>query len=169
MHGYQHVYHKVNRKKLIIPYYNKSEFGGISLVDQKVKISKSLEIFKKNNIKPTVWVAPGHSFDNCTLDAIKEVTDIKIVSDGIAFFPYFEKNLFFVPQQLWDIKLKNSGIWTICLKKTIFETKIHKKTINVKDIDFRKNSKSFFDRLYSLKYFAKYEIKYFINKILKFK
>ena len=92
MHGYQHIYHQTERKKLIIPYYNKSEFGGISLNEQKKKISKSLKIFKKNKISPTVWVAPGHSFDKITLVALKQETDIRIISDGIAISTYFEND-----------------------------------------------------------------------------
>ena len=48
MHGYQHLYHDVPKENLIIPFYDRSEFAGLNLEDQKFKINKSLNIFKNN-------------------------------------------------------------------------------------------------------------------------
>ena len=62
MHGYQHLFHPILRNQSIIPYYNRSEFSGLSLKNQKIKIKKSLEIFRQNDIDPKVWIAPAHSF-----------------------------------------------------------------------------------------------------------
>tara|TARA_B100000963_G_scaffold137846_1_gene119937 strand:+ start:15478 stop:16260 length:783 start_codon:yes stop_codon:yes gene_type:complete len=183
MHGYEHIYHYVDRKKLIIPYYNKSEFGGISLNEQKKKISKSSKIFKKYQISPSVWIAPGHSFDRNTLTALKQETDIRIVSDGIALSTYYENDLHFIPQQLWEIKIKDSGIWTICMhpdtmtmsdilnfKKKISNPLIYNNTINLDEIKFKKNPMSVSDRLFYFKYFVIYELKLifrFIKNLLK--
>ena len=176
MHGYDHVFHKINRKELLFPYYNRSEFGGLSLNDQKDKIKKSLRLFNQNRINPKIWVAPAHSFDSKTLIALKEETDIKIISDGISFYPYFSNDFYFIPQQIWDIKKKFFGIWTICLHPDTmsiedireFELKIKSlvdqgKMINVNEIKFNKRPKSVFDKIYSLFYWTKYEFKYLLK------
>jgi predicted deacetylase len=115
MHGYQHVYHEVSRKKLVLPFYDRSEFGGLSLEEQKIKIRNSMEIFRQNGIKPRLWVAPGHSFDKTTLKALATEVPFRIVSDGIAFSSYSYEGFYFVPQQLWRVKKRYFGFWTICL------------------------------------------------------
>lgn len=176
MHGYDHIFHKINRKNLFFPFYNRSEFAGLPLNSQKNKIKKSFKIFKQNGINPKIWVAPAHSFDSKTLIALKETTDILIVSDGISFYPYFSNDFYFIPQQIWDIENKLFGIWTICLHpdtmsiKDIehFELKIKSlvdqgKMTNVDEINFTKRSKSIFEKIYSLFYWTKYELKYLLK------
>ena len=115
LHGYQHKYKKVNRKKLFLPFYDKSEFGGIGYKVQEKKIIKAYKIMKKNNINPKLWVAPSHTFDKNTLDILSRRTKIKIISDGIAIYPFKKRNLLFIPQQLWNLKRRWIGIWTVCL------------------------------------------------------
>ena len=61
LHGYQHLFHKIDRKENIFPFYGRSEFSGLSLEQQRDKIRKGYMIFK-NHIKHTVWIAPGHCF-----------------------------------------------------------------------------------------------------------
>lgn len=126
MHGYQHKYHFVNKRRLVLPYYDRSEFGGLSLEDQQNKIRKSLDIFRANHIEPKLWVAPGHSFDEVTLEALRREVPFRLVSDGIAFQPYSYKGFTFVPQQLWSIVEKKFGTWTICL---------HPDTMSLQDIN----------------------------------
>ena len=172
MHGHSHSFHKVKRKNLIFPFYNRSEFAELSLEAQKIKIKKSLNEFKKNNIYPELWVAPGHSFDKITLKALKNVTNINIVSDGIAFYPYYKEGFHFIPQQLWDLKKRFFGLWTICLHPDTmtasqiveFEFKIKKlsklkKFISIDDIKFKKTPKSIFGSLFSLFFWTIYELK----------
>ena len=50
-----------------------------------------------------------------TLRALSIETKIRIVSDGIAKWPFSEMGLFWIPQQLWGPEEKASGVWTICL------------------------------------------------------
>ena len=88
---------------MIFPFYNRSEFAELSLESQKNKIKKSLNEFIKNNIYPN-YAAPGHSFDEITLKALKIVTKININSDGIAFYPYYKEGFHFIPQQLWNLE-----------------------------------------------------------------
>jgi hypothetical protein len=115
MHGYEHVFHEVDRKKLMLPFYDRSEFAGLNIKAQSAKIRLSWETFQAHGISPTVWIAPAHCFDRTTLLALKTVTPIRIVSDGIAYDQYFEDGFHWLPQQLWSLSNKTSGFWTVCL------------------------------------------------------
>lgn len=176
LHGYQHLFHKIDRKKNIFPYYGRSEFSGLSLKEQRDKIRKGFKIFKKNNIKPTVWVAPGHCFDSITLKALKLETDIKIISDGIAFNQYKKFDFHFIPQQLWNYKVRPFGLWTICLHPdtmSLNEINVFEKSIeflskknritSVKKFKFKCNKPSIWDQLYSFYFWQKYNLKLWLK------
>tara|TARA_A100001015_G_scaffold102514_1_gene113861 strand:- start:1227 stop:2003 length:777 start_codon:yes stop_codon:yes gene_type:complete len=180
IHGYKHIFHYVERNKLIFPFYNRSEFAGLTLNEQRQKINKSNEIFLKNKINPKIWISPGHCMDNITLEAIKLETEIKIISDGISFYPYSFRGLHFIPQQLWKLKKKFFGIWTICLHPdTMSESEIKefdkslslfvKKNdfLDLNKIDFTERTKSFFDKLFNLFFWIKYEIKVLFGHNIK--
>ncbi|MEE9327309.1 MAG: DUF2334 domain-containing protein [Cocleimonas sp.] len=112
LHGYEHLY--VNENAGIVPINNRSEFSGLPYGEQKQKIEKGINIFKQHDIDCNVWVAPSHSFDHDTIKALKEVTNIKIISDGIAFSPFSEHGMRWIPQQLWRPRKMPFGTWTIC-------------------------------------------------------
>lgn len=114
MHGYQHVLHQTDAR-LILPFYGRGEFAGIPYQQQAAKIRASWDIFTSNGIEPAVWVAPAHCFDRDTLRAIRAETPIRIVSDGIARDQFFEDGFHWIPQQLWRLSNKRSGVWTVCL------------------------------------------------------
>jgi len=122
LHGYTHLYHEVDRRMLVLPFYDRSEFAGLNLEDQCERLKVAYAVFSEHGIKPTVWIAPGHSFDTVTLAALKLSTDIRIVSDGIACHPFAEGGLTFIPQQLWWPKAKLFGIWTVCLHPNTMST-----------------------------------------------
>ena len=115
LHGYRHLYHEVCRNDLVLPFHGRSEFAGLDLSIQKEMLTKAFAEFSSQDLYPSVWVAPGHAFDNNTLKALEHATPIRIVSDGIACHPFVEDGLTFVPQQLWWPKYRPFGIWTICL------------------------------------------------------
>lgn len=115
MHGYQHLFHTIDRRELILPFYDRSEFGGLSLAEQSAKIRQSWALFQAQGISPTVWIAPAHCFDRTTLDALRTETQIRIVSDGIARDQYLEDGFHWLPQQLWSLVPRRSGLWTVCL------------------------------------------------------
>lgn len=115
MHGFQHAFHSIEKNKLILPFYNRSEFAGLSLIEQSQKILSSWNIFLKNGITPNAWIAPGHCFDYTTLQALQNETSIRIISDGIACNAYFENGFYWIPQQLWVLSPKRFGLWTLCL------------------------------------------------------
>ena len=115
LHGYSHEYKKVNKRNLIFPYYDRSEFGGLAYKYQEEKIVKGYDIMLKNNISPKIWIAPSHTFDKNTIKILLRKTNIKIISDGISLFPFRRHGILFIPQQLWKFKQKKRGLWTICL------------------------------------------------------
>lgn len=169
MHGYQHLYHEVNKKALLIPYYDRSEFAGLNIDDQRKKINMSISIFRSYGIDPKVWIAPSHSFDELTLQAIKYETNIDTISDGIAIYPYEYKGFTFLPQQLWDVRKKFFGVWTICLhpdtmtnddiallRKKIQKMKIYNNSFSVKDIKAKK--KYLINSVYRIFYWTRYKL-----------
>lgn len=113
LHGHEHDL--VFRHKGLVPLNSVSEFAGMPFDLQRDKIRKGFSELVQNGIHPTIWVAPAHTFDKNTLLALKAETDIKIISDGIAFYPFVEDGFIWIPQQLWNVKKMPFGVWTICL------------------------------------------------------
>ncbi|WP_214073670.1 DUF2334 domain-containing protein [Mucilaginibacter sp. dw_454] len=121
LHGYDHVYKTTGGG--LIPINNKSEFTGLTIEEQREKIKKGWQIFLDNEIPVTTWVAPAHSFDENTLEALRLETSITTVSDGISLLPYRDKGFNWVPQQLWRFKKMPFGIFTICLHPAVMKPK----------------------------------------------
>ena len=97
MHGYSHVYDNDTDKKDFFGYGGKSEFFGHSLEEQKNRLKKVIEIFKKNNIDIKIFFAPNHTYDENTFIALKQL-GIKEVIDGYGLLPYTHKEIKFIPQ-----------------------------------------------------------------------
>ena len=97
LHGYNHVF--VSEAGGLNPVNTRSEFAGVSIDIQKEKISCGIQILNEHNIYPRVFFAPAHTFDNNTLLALKERSDIRIISDTIANKTYSFNDFTFVPQQ----------------------------------------------------------------------
>ncbi len=113
IHGFEHNY--VQKNSGILRINNFSEFAGLEYSHQKQKIEKALNIFNKYNLSTDLFIAPAHSFDKITLKVLIDL-GINKISDGFYTYPGKDKNgLFWIPQQLWDFKLKKKGIWTINL------------------------------------------------------
>jgi len=99
MHGYQHVY--VTRCSGILRLNPFSEFAGLPEEEQEAKISRAMEIFKANGVRPELWIAPAHSFDEVTIEILKNY-GIRVISDGFSLYPYRDDNgIMWIPQQLW--------------------------------------------------------------------
>ena len=152
LHGHSHLYHKVNKNDLIFPFYNRSEFGGLDLKTQCNLMTESYKHFLDNDIKPNIWIAPSHTFDKNSLIALKNSTEIKYVSDGIALEPFKFMDLVFFPQQLWEPKKKLFGVWTIC---------IHPNSMDKKSIS--KLQEIISDQFFNGKFINTYEAKYYLK------
>ena len=99
MHGYQHVC--ITKCSGILRLNPFSEFAGLPEEEQEAKISRAVEIFEANGVKPELWIAPAHSFDEVTIKVLKR-HDIRVISDGFSLYPYVDDNgMLWIPQQLW--------------------------------------------------------------------
>jgi predicted deacetylase len=160
MHGYTHVMHPT-QSKLVLPFYTRSEFAGLALEAQAQKIRAAWTLFLAHGVEPKIWVAPAHCFDLITLQAIHQETSIRVVSDGIAWDTYFEHDFHWVPQQLWSLSERKSGLWTVCLHPNTMDGsaiealdsalggKFRGRLTCFHDVDLRKRKKSILGRLYN--------------------
>lgn len=117
LHGYEHVY--CTEKEGLNPVNRRSEFAGLGLDEQKRKIREGVAIFKENGVDPKVFFAPSHTFDLNTIEALKEESDIEIISDTIAYKQYTEYGMTFVPQQSGMVRTLPFGLVTFCYHPNI--------------------------------------------------
>lgn len=116
LHGYDHCYISNDGLKGLNPLWERSEFAGVPLNEQKMKIREGIEVFNAHHISPKYFFAPSHTFDANTLLALREESNIRIISDTIATRPYRKGEFVFIPQlggRCTEMKLP--GVWTFCL------------------------------------------------------
>jgi predicted deacetylase len=112
LHGYQHRY--VTTAAGIIGLNNYSEFAGLPSAEQEAKLQKGLAIFQHERVRAEVWIAPAHSFDMTTVNALRKL-GLHFINDGFFVFPRVDASgILWVPQQLWDFRLMPFGVWTVC-------------------------------------------------------
>jgi predicted deacetylase len=112
LHGYQH--HFVTDHAGIIGLNRRSEFAGLPLAQQEARLQLALAILKREDVRPDVWIAPAHSFDEVTIRALK-ANGITTISDGLFPLPHVDAHdVFWIPQQLWRFRRMPFGVWTIC-------------------------------------------------------
>lgn len=116
LHGYDHCYISNDGLKGLNPLWARSEFAGVPLEEQKKKIREGIKVFNTHHISPKYFFAPSHTFDENTLQALREESNIRIISDTIATQPYRKGGFVFIPQlggRCSEMKLP--GVWTFCL------------------------------------------------------
>lgn len=112
LHGHRHTY--VTEDGGIVGISRRSEFAGLLASEQEGKLLLAAEILRLQGIEPKVWIAPGHSFDWNTVEALKQV-GISVISDGFALAPHSDsRGVFWIPQQLWKFRWRPFGVWTVC-------------------------------------------------------
>lgn len=164
LHGNDHVYKTTEGG--INPIHKRSEFAGLPLDEQREKIKKGYSKLKSKGFNPRIFVAPSHTFDLNTLKALKQESNINIISDTLAFQPYKKNDFIFIPQQLGAARpVFLSGIYTFCyhpntmnedafIKLEIFLKKNAHKFITFDNLAFSNvKPKSIFDALLSFMYF----------------
>lgn len=175
VHGYQHLYETSDSGLLGLNNY--SEFSGLSYEQQTKKLKKAINIFNSHGVKPDLWVAPAHSFDETTLRVLTDV-GLNIISDGFYMRPVKYMDKIWIPQQLWRFHKFRSGIWTVCfhingIKK--FEVKEicsnfikHSNSIvsldNVKK-NTQVNSLSIFDQIFSFVWKGLIKLKRLVSRL----
>ncbi len=102
LHGFKHVYS--TNEGGINPVIQRSEFAGEPLEVHKDRIRNAVTIFKAHGLSPKVFFAPSHTFDENTLIALKEESNIRIISDTIARDLYRSGDFIFVPQQTGRVR-----------------------------------------------------------------
>ena len=154
MHGYSHVYDNDTDKKDFFGYGGKSEFFGHSLEEQKNRLKKGIEIFKKKNIDIKIFFAPNHTYDENTFIALKQL-GIKEVIDGYGLLPYTHKEIKFIPQLFYKNIMLPFGVQSTqlhinywneedFLKFEKFIIKYHKRILSYNDAIKHINDNFFF-------------------------
>ena len=98
LHGCYHVYHQ---SRLNLNPVNKvSEFADLPLSEQKKRIKLGVEKLKSEGVQTKIFFAPSHTFDSNTIEALKQESDIRIISDTVATNIYNDKDIIYLPLQL---------------------------------------------------------------------
>lgn len=112
LHGYTHVFE--TKDGGINPVNSRSEFAGVPLERQKEKIRLGVAKLKEHGLAPQIFFAPAHTFDENTLAALKQDSDIRVISDTIATDVYYKNGLYFIPQQSGKVRKLPFKTVTFC-------------------------------------------------------
>ncbi len=172
LHGFSHVCDSNDGMQGLNPMWQRSEFVGISLHEQRRRIRQGYTILKEQGFSPHYFFAPSHTFDEITLEALRQETDIRIVSDTIGRYPYLKDDFFFIPQILGHAaKIPISGIYTFCFHPNTMNDEAFARLesflqqyaglfVSFKDVDLDcVSSKTFADKLLSWLFFAQRKIR----------
>lgn len=112
MHGWQHRF--LSKHAGVLGINKFSEFAGLERREQEHKLRCGKEVFAREGLDSSVFVAPAHSFDAVTIEILREL-DFRFLSDGFFPFPHVDEyGMLWIPQQLWAFRRRPFGIWTIC-------------------------------------------------------
>lgn len=112
MHGWQHRFVTVDAGILRMNRF--SEFAGLPRAEQECKLRCGQEVFEREGIESTVWIAPAHSFDTVTVEILNKL-GFRYISDGFWLLPHVDSlGITWIPQQLWTFRWRPFGVWTIC-------------------------------------------------------
>lgn len=167
LHGYDHVCISDGGMKGLNPFWRRSEFAGLTLVQQREKIRKGYAVLKEHGFVLKYFFAPSHTFDENTLEALRLETDIRIISDTIGCYPYRVDDFVFIPQISGHCsEMPLSGIYTFCFHPNTmkegafavlesFLAKKHHQFIGFDDIDLSQyHNKRPIDYLFSWSFFT---------------
>ncbi|MBR3416014.1 MAG: DUF2334 domain-containing protein [Clostridia bacterium] len=175
LHGYHHLYS--SNEVGINPVNDRSEFAGLSLKKQRSMIKEGIAIFHSHGIYPEVFFAPAHTFDDNTLTALREESDIRVISDTVASDVYKKDDFWFVPVQSGKARALPVKTATFCyhpnsMKDKDFdelETYLKKKsskTIVTLKKPLPQRKFSFYDRFLRFSYFFSRRIRKLTPKVM---
>jgi len=110
MHGYDHLY--ISKNSGIFKFNKRSEFAGLPLSIQRKKLAVAARMFENQGINVKIFVAPAHSLDLGTLKALKSVTNVNVISEGLLAFPYKRMGFDWLPVQQNEAAQQGDGVWT---------------------------------------------------------
>ena len=162
LHGCNHEY--ITNDGGINPVNRRSEFAGVSYEEQCRKIENGIKILEKYEMYPEIFFAPSHTFDLNTIKALREKSNIRIISDTIANDVYYKDDMYFIPQQSGKVRMLPFKIVTFCYHPNIMEekdfniledflNKYSKKFITVKEIKLKKRKLNTIDNMLRKLYF----------------
>lgn len=162
LHGCNHEY--ITNDGGINPVNRRSEFAGVSYEEQCRKIENGIKILEKYEMYPEIFFAPSHTFDLNTIKALREKSNIRIISDTIANDVYYKDDMYFIPQQSGKVRTLPFKIVTFCYHPNIMEekdfnilkdflNKHNKKFITVKEIKLKKRKLNIIDNMLRKLYF----------------
>jgi len=122
-HGYQHLYK--TKDGGILGINKEGEFAGLDFEIQKKMMDNGNNIVKEKIGGSKIFVAPGHSFDKNTIEALK-MDGFNYISDGIALYPFKKQGLIWLPQILWRPRKGLFGTTTIAF---------HSNTVSLEEIN----------------------------------
>ena len=115
LHGYTHICDFQGGLGGINPMWKRSEFAGAPLKIQCERIRKGYEVFMEHDLEVSYFFAPSHTFDENTIMALRQETNIRIISDTIGRYPYRKGDFIYIPQIAGHcVKMPISGIYTFC-------------------------------------------------------
>ncbi len=163
LHGYNHVFRTDCGG--INPVNRRSEFAGVPYEEQKQMISDGVAILHRHGINPKVFFAPAHTFDENTIKALQEVSDIRIISDTPANKPYSKYGMTFVPQQSGHVRKLPFNTVTFCYHPNTTSDKsfdelenfLKKNVFKVFPLKETSKKSSFFDILLMRAYYARHK------------
>jgi len=112
LHGYQH--RRITTARGLFGPFAASEFAAVPLDEQRRRIALGYSMLGDRGLEACAFVAPFHSLDAGTLEALSLETPIRIVTDGVALSPYVFKGMTFVPSMLASALIP-LGVRTIVL------------------------------------------------------
>lgn len=118
LHGFNHVY--TTKRCGLFPLNNFSEYAGVSYDTQLDMIKRGLIRLKELGITTELFMAPGHSYDNNTLRALRDC-NITRMTDGFGSNPYTYKGITFYPiaKRRSDCVSDKEGYTTLVLHTNI--------------------------------------------------
>ena len=164
LHGFNHFFH--TKEKGINPVNDYSEFAGLSLEEQREKIGAGYRMLSKKGIPVKGFIAPAHTFDDNTIEALRLETDIRVISDTVANDVYYHNGFYYIPQQSGRVRKLPFRLTTFCLHPNTmddagfaeleaFLKKYSGKFVGFDDIKLKKRKKSLLDKALSYLYFHK--------------
>lgn len=162
LHGCNHEY--ITDDGGINPVNRRSEFAGVSYEEQCRKIENGIKILEKYEMYPEIFFAPSHTFDLNTIKALREKSNIRIISDTIANDVYYKDDMYFIPQQSGKVRTLPFKIVTFCYHPNIMEekdfriledflNKYNKKFVTVKEVKLKKRKLNIIDNMLRKIYF----------------
>jgi predicted deacetylase len=111
-HGTFHVYDSTDSG--ILGINRRSEFAGHPLSVQLERAGAGKDVLAAEGVWQPWFMAPAHSFDEATLDALSAL-GFRGLTDGYGFFPYSMRSLTLVPQLTSFPINAGFGYSTICV------------------------------------------------------